>query len=89
MMSRARRGSSRTTDAESLEGFASPPWRAVDPDDAKYDFDALVVRDGPFGLPSIFTFGGDRERFELPPDVNATRVDNDVWRLGLPLRPRH
>ncbi len=33
-----------------LEKPASPPWRAVDPDDAKYDFDALVVRDGPFGL---------------------------------------
>jgi hypothetical protein len=73
-----------------LEKPASPPWRAVDPDDAKYDFDALVVRDGPFGLfPSILTFGGDRERFELLPEENATRVDNDVWRLGLPLRPRH
>ena len=71
-----------------LEKPASPPWRAVDPDDAKYDFDALVVRDGPFGLfPSILTFGGDRERFELPADVNATRVDNDVWRLGLTLAP--
>jgi hypothetical protein len=69
---------------------ASPPWRAVDPDDAKYDFDALVVRGGPFGLvPAILTFGGDRERFELPPDVNATRVDNDVWRLGLLHHPRH
>jgi hypothetical protein len=73
-----------------LEKPASPPWRAVNPDDAKYDFDALVVRDGPFGLfPSILTFGGDRERFELPPDVNAKRVDNDVWRLGLPFRSRH
>ena len=73
-----------------LERPASPPWRAVDPDDAKYDFDALVVRDGPFGLfPSILTFGGDRERFELPAEENATRVDNDVWRLGLPFRPRH
>jgi len=69
-----------------LEKPASPPWRAVNPDDAKYDFDALVVRDGPFGLfPSILTFGGDRERFELPAEENARRVDNDVWRLGLPL----
>ena len=72
-----------------LESPASPPWRAVDPDDAKYDFDALVVRDGPFGLPSIFTFGGDRERFELGPEENAERVDNDVWRLGWAWRPRH
>jgi len=72
-----------------LEKPASPPWRAVDPDDAKYDFDALVVRDGPFGLPSILTFGGDRERFELGPEENAKRVDNDVWRLGWSWRPRH
>jgi hypothetical protein len=71
-----------------LKAPLSPPWRAVDPDDAKYDFDALVVPGGPFGLvPAILTFGGDRERFELPPDVNATRVDNDVWRLGLPPFP--
>jgi hypothetical protein len=73
-----------------LKSPLSPPWRAVNPDDAKYDFDALVVPGGPFGLlPAILTFGGDRERFELPPDVNATRVDNDVWRLGLPPLPRH
>ena len=62
----------------------------MNPDDAKYDFDALVVRDGPFGLfPSILTFGGDRERFELGPEENAKRVDNDVWRLGWTWRPRH
>jgi len=48
------------------------------------DFDALVVK-GRRGcwLPTIFTFGGDRERFELPPEVNATRIDNDVWRVDL------
>jgi hypothetical protein len=27
------------------------------------------------------TFGGDRERFGLPSDVNAFLIDNDVWRL--------
>jgi hypothetical protein len=71
-----------------LKAPFSPPWRAENPDDAKYDFDALVVPGGPFGLvPAILTFGGDRERFELPPDVNAIRVDNDVWRLGLPRLP--
>lgn len=69
-----------------LKAPFSPPWRAVDPDDAKYDFDALVVKNGPRGLsPAILTFGGDRERFDLPPFENATRVDNDVWLLGLPL----
>ena len=59
-----------------------PPWLASDPDDVKYDFDALVI-DGVPGspFPAIFTFGGDRERFELPPAVNAERVDNDVWRV--------
>jgi hypothetical protein len=62
----------------------APPWRAATPDDVKYDFDALVVEGVPgCPLPTIFTFGGDRERFELPPPVNATRVDSDVWRVGL------
>jgi hypothetical protein len=62
----------------------SPPWRAESGDDIKYDFDALVLKGQPgCWLPSIFTFGGDRERFELPPEVNATRVDNDVWRVDL------
>ncbi len=62
----------------------APPWNAASPDDVKYDFDALVVDGAPgCSLPSIFTFGGDRERFELPPPVNATRVNNDVWRVGL------
>jgi len=62
----------------------SPPWRAKSGDDVKYDFDALVVK-GQRGcwLPTIFTFGGDRERFELPPEVNATRIDNDVWHVDL------
>jgi hypothetical protein len=30
------------------------------------------------------TFGGDRERFELPPEQNAQRLENDVWRMGPP-----
>jgi len=66
----------------------SPPWRAASADDVKYDFDALVVKSRPgCWFPTIFTFGGDRERFELPPEENATRVDNDVWRVDL--RPGH
>jgi hypothetical protein len=32
--------------------------------------------------PSIMTFGGDRERFGLPSEVNAFLIDNDVWRLA-------
>ncbi len=60
----------------------SPPWRAASSDDVKYDFDALVVREKHM-LPTIFTFGGDRERFELPPEENVIRVDNDVWRVDL------
>ncbi|MDH4063635.1 MAG: hypothetical protein OEW19_04490, partial [Acidobacteriota bacterium] len=67
-----------------LGGRLSPPWRAASADDVKYDFDALVLEGQPGrSLPSIFTFGGDRERFELPPGVNASRVDNDVWRVDL------
>jgi hypothetical protein len=74
-------------DWEKLETPASPPWNAATPNDVKYDFDALVVNGGPGGLiPSIMTFGGDRERFEFPPEENATRVDNDVWRMRPPRR---
>jgi hypothetical protein len=28
------------------------------------------------------TFGGDRERFGLPADVNRFLLENDVWRFG-------
>jgi hypothetical protein len=28
------------------------------------------------------TFGGDRERFGLPSDVNAFLLENDVWQFG-------
>ena len=61
---------------------ASPPWNAGSPADIKYDFDAVVISGGRRGLaPSIMTFGGDRERFGLPSEVNAFLIDNDVWRL--------
>jgi len=32
--------------------------------------------------PSIMTFGGDRERFGLPSDVNAFLIENDVWQFS-------
>lgn len=67
-----------------LDPPASPPWNA-DADGARYDFDVLTVRGLRAGVrPSIMTFGGDRERFELPPDQNAQRLENDVWRMGPP-----
>ena len=62
---------------------ASPPWNAGSADGIRYDFDALVISGGRRGLrPSIMTFGGDRERFGLPTEVNAFLIDNDVWRLA-------
>ena len=70
-----------------LDPPASPPWNA-NANGAKYDFDALSVEGGPGGMrPSIMTFGGDRERFELPPQENAMRLDNDVWRMSPPKGP--
>jgi hypothetical protein len=46
----------------------------------KYDFYALALSGNRAGQkPSIMTFGGDRERFGLPDDVNAFLLDNDVW----------
>jgi hypothetical protein len=61
---------------------ASPPWNGASPADMRYDFDALVYSGGRAGLPpSIMTFGGDRERFGLPSDVNAFLLENDVWQF--------
>ncbi len=49
----------------------------------RYDFDALLFSGGRSGLrPSILTFGGDRERFGLPSDVNAFLIENDVWQFS-------
>lgn len=62
---------------------AAPPWNGQTPADMRYDFDALVYSGGRAGLrPSIMTFGGDRERFGLPSDVNAFLVENDVWQFS-------
>jgi hypothetical protein len=66
-----------------LPAPASPPWNGTSPADMRYDFDALVFSGGRAGLPpSIMTFGGDRERFGLPSDVNAFLVENDVWQFS-------
>jgi hypothetical protein len=61
-------------------------------DNVRYDFDTLTVKGGKGGQkPSIYTFGGDRELFPVPPDFtvpadNWRRIENDVWRYGPPLR---
>ena len=61
------------------------PWNALAPEDIKYDFDVVTFGDGP---DAIYTFGGDRERFDLPPEVNVGLVDNDVWRWSFnPVSP--
>ena len=57
------------------------PWNAATPGDIKYDFDVVTVGAGP---DAIYTFGGDRERFDLPPEVNVELVDDDVWRWSSP-----
>ena len=73
-----------------LEKPASPPWRAVDPDAREVRLRrARRARRALRPRPVHLTFGGDRERFELPAEENAKRVDNDVWRLGWTWRPRH
>jgi hypothetical protein len=64
-------------------GRAAPPWSRISPQDMRYDFDALVYSGGRACLrPSVMTFGGDRERFGLPSDVNAFLIENDVWQFG-------
>ena len=67
-------------DGANWEQVSDSPWNAGSPDDIRYDFDMLTVKGGMGGQkPSIFTFGGDRETFFLPPAVNFFRVENDVW----------
>lgn len=59
-------------------------------DNVRYDFDMLTRPLEGAGnsrrsrTPSfeILTFGGDRETFFLPSEVNIFRVENDVWRFG-------
>lgn len=66
-----------------LTAPAAPPWNGQSPADMRYDFDALVFSGGRAGLrPSIMTFGGDRERFGLPSNVNAFLIENDVWQFS-------
>ena len=67
-------------DGASWKQVSDSPWNATSPDDIRYDFDMLTVKGGMGGQkPSILTFGGDRETFILPPEVNFFRVENDVW----------
>ncbi|MGI9592921.1 MAG: hypothetical protein ACR2P8_16255, partial [Myxococcota bacterium] len=77
-----------------LQAPAAPPWQAASPEDIKYDFDVIVQNKGLHQR--IYTFGGDRETFELPPpgppgppgppapslEPPDLRVDNDVWRFA-------
>jgi len=56
-------------------------------DNIRYDFDTLTVKGGKGGMkPSVFTFGGDREVFAIPPAFppadNWKRIENDVWRFS-------
>ena len=57
----------------------SVPWDAADQSEIKYDFAWVAVGAGPDGLPSILTFGGDRETFHFTDPENYLRVDNDAW----------
>ncbi len=72
-------------DGATWRQVSDAPWNAESPDDVKYDFDILSVNGGRGGdRPAVYTFGGDRERFDLPPQVNFDRVDDDVWRFAPP-----
>jgi hypothetical protein len=70
---------------------ADPPAETCD--NIRYDFDTLSVTGGKGGMKtSIYTFGGDRELFPVPPlgifppPDNWKRVENDVWRFAPPQR---
>jgi len=65
-------------DGATWEQVSDSPWNAESSENIKYDFEAIAVGD------VIYTFGGDRERFDFTDPTNYLRVDNDVWRYALP-----
>jgi len=70
-------------DGANWQLVSTSPWNATTPGDIKYDFKALAVTGGWGGfVPSIFTFGGDRETFNFADPSNYLRVDNEVWRYS-------
>ena len=74
-------------DGADWELLSATPWNASSPEQIKYDFDALVSTGGPGGVPSIYTFGGDRETFNPVDPTNYLNVDNDVWRFSIVPEP--
>ncbi|MGI9428177.1 MAG: Kelch repeat-containing protein, partial [Bythopirellula sp.] len=63
--------------------LSTTPWNASSPEQIKYDFDSLVSTASPGGVPSLYTFGGDRETFNPVDLTNYLNVDNDVWRFTI------
>ena len=76
-----------TMDGLSWTDLQQAPWNADNPLDVKYDFD-VVTTSNEGGTPdTIYSFGGDRERFDLPPSENVNLIDNDVWAWGPAAEP--
>ncbi|QBY03972.1 hypothetical protein E2K93_06040 [Thalassotalea sp. HSM 43] len=86
-----------SSDGKDWNSLQTGAWNAAysdfDPsagtDIIKYDFDIVEYRNWRTGEQAIYSFGGDREVFFLPPgfpgtieQFNFNRVDNDVWRFG-------
>jgi hypothetical protein len=72
-------------DGASWELVSMSPWNAVSAEEIKYDFAAIAVEEEGSGtLPSIYTFGGDRETFDFMDLTNYLNVDNDVWQFSPP-----
>ncbi|MDH4070063.1 MAG: T9SS type A sorting domain-containing protein [Ignavibacteria bacterium] len=72
-----------STDGATWDLMSDTPWDATVPEQIKYDFDLLVVRDPASAGKAILTFGGDRETFDFSDTTQYLNVDNDVWRYGV------
>jgi hypothetical protein len=68
-------------DGAAWQKLATGPWNATSPEQVKFDFDALAVTEAQGA--AIYTFGGDRETFDLTDPANYLKVDNDVWKFSL------
>ena len=72
-------------DGAAWQLLTAPPWNARSGEDIKYDFDIIVTdSDSIDPRPAIYTFGGDRETFDLDDPLNYLRIDDDVWVFTLP-----
>lgn len=74
-----------SSDGATWTRLATRPWDAATEAEVRYDYDTVVAPGGPGTTgDAVYTFGGDRETFNLFDETQWRNVDDDVWRFALP-----